>query len=123
MGLHQEDRPGHSYLHMELLGPVVDIHQEQIVQQKVLEEIVPVKPLLVCDDQVLQLAHRNLPHHVYILARPLRNQNIQQLALVHNLQQMMDPYHLAVRRRIREAADQVRGNLKLRGRGRHRCAR
>ena len=71
--LHQEDHPGHCHLYVELLGPVVDIHQKQVVQQEVLEEVVPVEPFLVGDDKVLQLAHRNLPHHVHVLAGTLGN--------------------------------------------------
>ena len=99
---------------MKLLCPVVYIHQKQIIQQQILKEIIPVKPLLIRNDKVLQLTYRNLSYHIDIFAGSSGNQDVQQFSLVHNLQKMMDANHLAVRRRIGKSADQIRRNVKLR---------
>ena len=50
---------------MKLLRPIVNIYQKQIVQNQVLEKVVPVKALLVCNDQVLDLAYRKSVQDLY----------------------------------------------------------
>jgi hypothetical protein len=84
---------------VQLLGAVVDIHQKQIVQQKILDEIVLVEPFLICGQKAGKLESRHLSHHIYIIAGPLCQQNIFQLVLVKYFKKLVAVDHLTVRRR------------------------
>ena len=84
---------------VQLLGPVVDIHQQQIVQQQILHEIILVEPLPVRNDQILQLADRNSPDHVDILPGSLCDQDILRNLFSLHLKEMISLELLAVRGR------------------------
>ena len=88
---------------MKLLRTVENVHEEQIVQKKVLDEIVLVESLLVGRDQRLHLKRSHLRGHVDIIGTSVRNQDILQLLLIHDLKELIAGYHLALCRRIHEA--------------------
>ena len=61
---------------MQLLGPVIDIYQQQIVKEQVLDEIILIKALLVSHQKVLDLKCRQLPNHICVVTASLDKQNI-----------------------------------------------
>ena len=97
--------PAHVGLDMELLRPVVNVHQKEVVQQEILDEIIPVEPLLVGDQEVLELEHRHLADHVDIVPLALYEEDVFQLLLVKNLEKLISLYDLAVRLRIHKRQD------------------
>ena len=76
MGLDNVYHPLHIGVDVQLLGAVVDIHQQQVVQQQVLDEVVLVKTLLVGHQQVLYLERGQLAHHVDIVAGALGQHDV-----------------------------------------------
>ena len=54
-------------VNIQLLGPVIDIHQKQIVEKKIFYKIILVKPFFVGDKQTFNLKHRHLCHHIHAL--------------------------------------------------------
>ena len=95
---------------MELLGPVIDIHQKQVVQQQILYKIISVKPLLVGCNQALKLAYRHLPHHIYVLSRSPDNQHILRDFFIINLKKMIPLHLLAICHGLSELANRVNGD-------------
>ena len=81
---------------MEFLCAVIDIHQEQIIQKKILDEIVPVEPLPVSNDQILKLAHRDPSDHMYIFTGTSCDQDILRFILPHYFKEMIPLKFLAV---------------------------
>ena len=120
ISFHQKNRPRYRRLYMKLLRPVINIYQKQVVKQQILEEIIPVKSLFVCNNKILQLTHCYLAYHIDIFTGPFCDQDIQKFSLVHDLQQVMNTNHLAVCGRIGKPTDQFRRYIKLR---RSRCNR
>ena len=41
---------------MEFSGPVIDIHQKQVIHQQIFDKIILVKPLFICHQEILDLA-------------------------------------------------------------------
>ena len=96
LGFHDQHGAFHISLYMKLLRTAVYVHQEQIVQQQVLDEIVLVEPLLVRHHQILQLKCRHLPHHVSILTRIVGDQNILKLLVIIDFKELATLDLLAV---------------------------
>ena len=71
---------------MKLLGAVVNIDQQKIVQQQILEEITAVKLLLVSDDQILDLTDCDPGNHKCVLRASLCSENELQFFIVHDLE-------------------------------------
>ena len=94
-------------LDMELFGPVVNIHQEQVIQQKVFNKVVLIKPLFIGHQQILDLERRQLSHHVNIVAASLCKEDVFQLVLVKYLKKLIAGNHLTVCRRICKGKDGV----------------
>ena len=67
LGLNQEYHALHIGFNMKLFRTVVNIHQKQVVQQKILDEIILVKPLLICYQKILDLETGNFTHHIDII--------------------------------------------------------
>ena len=104
---------------MKLLCPVIDIYQKQVVQNQILEEIVPVKPFLISNDQILNLADCNLADHICIIIVAARRQDICHLAIVQHLQKVISADHLAICRRCGKARNNFTGNLNILSRCSH----
>ena len=100
LGFNQEYHALYVGFDMKLFRTVVNVHQKQVVQQQVLDEIVLVKPLLVCYQKILNLESCQLSYHIHIVTAALGQQNILQLMLVKYLKKLISRNHLAVRRRI-----------------------
>ena len=84
---------------MQLLGPVIDIHQKEVVQDQVLDEGVAVISVPVSDHQRADLAYRHLSHSMHVLARSLGDQNILRRAFIKHLEEVISAHLLAVRGR------------------------
>ena len=83
---------------MKLLGPVVDVHKQKIVQQQVLDEIVLVIPFFISGNQRLDLKGRQLRSDIHVIRASVRDQNILQLHLIVHLEELESGDHLALRR-------------------------
>ena len=68
LGLNQKHYPPNIGLNMQLLRPVVDVHQQQIIKQQILDKIILVKPLLISHQKILHLKSRQLTYHIHIIA-------------------------------------------------------
>ena len=91
---------------MKLLRPVVNIHQQQIIQQQILEEIIAVIFFLVCDQKILNLADCDPRHHQRIIAFSRRGEHIGRLAVLLNFHQVAVADDLAVYGRRGKTSDQ-----------------
>ena len=85
---------------VKLLSPVINVHKKQVVQKKILYEIVLVEPLLIRHQKGLDLKSSHLSDHVNIIAASLGHQDVFQLAFIKDLEKLVALHHLAVRRRI-----------------------
>ncbi len=94
---------------MKLFRPVVYVHLQQIVQQQVLEEVVPVILLFVGNHQILNFADRDFGNHQRMLAAADRRQNVGDFIVLEYLHQIMIPDDLRVHRRARKARNRLRG--------------
>ena len=83
---------------MQFLGAVVDIHQQQIVQQQILDKVVLIKPLFISHQQVLNLKRRQFSNHIYVVAAALGQQNVLQLMFVKHFKKLIAMDDLAVSR-------------------------
>jgi len=112
--LHNQHGPAHLRLDVKLLGPVVNVHQKQVVQKQVLDKVVLVKALLIGHQKVLDLEDHQLADHIGVVASAVQQQNIFQLVLVENLEKLEALDHLAVRRGINEGQNGARIRIRLR---------
>ena len=76
MGLDNVDHALYIRVNVKLLSPVVNVHQQKVVQKQVLDEVVLVKTLLVGHQQVLYLERGQLAHHVDIVAGALGQHDV-----------------------------------------------
>ena len=98
--LNDHDHPLYIRLDVELLGTAVNIDQEQIIQQQILNKIIFIKPLLVCNKKILDLESRHLPYHINIFTNPCRDQDIFQLLFIIYLKILKSLNLLGIRRRL-----------------------
>ena len=94
---------------MQLLGLTIDIHQQQVIQQQVLDEVITVEPLLVSHDQVLQLTDRHLAYHIGIVAAAFGNQDVCKDSLIIDFEKMAALKVLPFRRRLHKAPGHLLG--------------
>ena len=94
--LKDHDRPANAVRDVKLLGAVMDIHKEKVVEKKVLEEIIAVKFLLISDNEVLQLTDRDFGDHKSILIVALRDEDESKFFIVHHLEIIAAADDLAV---------------------------
>ena len=66
---HINNPPGLS-TDVKFFRPVVNIHKKKIIQQKVLNKVIPIQPLLVGNDQILDLTDPDLSDHIRICVSP-----------------------------------------------------
>ena len=99
-GFHDHDRPLCLRRNMQLFGAAVDIHKKQIIQQKVFDKIILIKPLFISDHQALKLKSRHLAHHIGIFPRTDHHQYIFGNLFVVYLKKLISGKLLAVRRRF-----------------------
>ena len=83
---------------MQLLGTAVNIHQQQIIQQQILDEIVLIKSLLIGHQQILDLKRNHFADHIDILTSTSGYENILQLLLIIDLEILISLDLLGVRR-------------------------
>ena len=95
---HDHDHSGHICLNMQLLGTAVDIHQQQIIQQQILDEIVLIKSLLIGHQQILDLKRNHFADHIDILTGTSGYENILQLLLIIDLEILISLDLLGIRR-------------------------
>ena len=100
--LNDIDHAAHVRIDVQLLRAVVDIHQQQVVQQEILDEIIPVEPLLVGGKQILHLERRKLSDHIDIVTGAFRKKHIFQLGFIEHLKELASVHQLRFRRRFRE---------------------
>ena len=84
---------------MQPLGAAVDVHQQQIVQKEVLDEIVLVQALLVGRHQALDLEGRQLADYIGVLPGPGGHQHILQNLVIEYLKELISLYLLGIRHR------------------------
>ena len=101
------DHPLYTGLNVKFFGPVVDVHQKQVVKKKVLNKVILVKALFVGYKKILDLERCQLPHHIRIIAAAFGQQNIFQLVLIKHLKELISLDHLTVCRRIYKNKDRV----------------
>ena len=92
---------------MKLLRAVVDIDQQQIVQKKILEEIVAVILFLVRHEQILNLADSDFGDHQRIITLAGCRKNVRRLIVFLNLHQITVSDDLAVHRCRRKSRDET----------------
>ena len=67
----------------KLLGTVININQQQVVEQQVLDKIISYRTApYICYQKILDLETGNLSHHVYIIAVSACQKNILKLVLI-----------------------------------------
>ena len=81
---------------MELLGPVVNIYQQQIVQDQILDKVGFVKSFFISHDQILDLRHRNSSDHIGIFIASFCDKDILHSLIVVNLKEVVASHYLAV---------------------------
>ena len=101
-GLHDHNDSGNIRLNMKLLGPAVNIDQQQVVQKKVLDKVILVKPLLIGNQQILNLERRHLSDDINILADTACHKYVFQLILVINFEILVSLNLLGIRRGSRK---------------------
>ena len=101
-GLRDQNRPRHIRLNMQPLGTAVDIHQKQIIQKQVLDEIILIQAFPVSHQKILYLERRNLADGIHILACGAGHKHIRQLLIVKYLKKLIPLYLLGIRRRSRK---------------------
>ena len=94
--LHNEYHAAHLGVDVKLLGTVININQQQVVEQQVLDKIILIEPLLICYQKILDLETGNLSHHVYIIAVSACQKNILKLVLIKYLEKLISVHHLTV---------------------------
>ena len=82
---------------MQFFCTVVNIYQKKIVKQKIFDKVILVKPLLVCDKQVLE--RRELSDHIYIVVPSVCEKDVFKLVFVKNLEKLISLNDLTVGRR------------------------
>ena len=85
---------------MELLRPVMNIYQQQIVQEQVFDKVVFIKSLLVCCEQSLDLKSNYFAQGIGIVCITVQDQYVLQLMIIINLKIKIISDYLAVGRRI-----------------------
>ena len=70
---------------MKLLGTTVNIHQQQIVQQQVLNEVILIKSFFISYQQILDLESNHFADHIDIFTGTAGYENILQLLFVIDL--------------------------------------
>ena len=83
----------------------MDIHRQQIIQQKILEKIPPVQALLICIDQILQLADSHFCNHQSIVTGSGSREDIDRLSVIQDLEQIAHSDDLAVHRHACKTGD------------------
>ena len=96
--LDQEDRPFHVHWNMQLFRTAVDIHQQEVIQQQVFNEVILVKPFLVGYQKRLDLEGCHFPDRIDILSGSPCHKDILQLRLVEYFEKLAALDLLAVRR-------------------------
>ena len=100
LGLDQEYHSLHIRLDVEFLCTVVNINEQEVIKKKVLDEVVFVEALLVCDEEVLDLECCQLSYHIYVITSATCEKDVFELMLVKHLEKLISLYHLAVCRGI-----------------------
>ena len=85
-GFHDHNHPGNICLDMKLLGTTVNIHQQQIVQQQVLNEVILIKSFFISYQQILDLESNHFADHIDIFTGTAGYENILQLLFVIDLE-------------------------------------
>ena len=82
---------------MKLFCAVIHIDQKKIVQEKILYEGIPVKPLLVSLRKILELAYGDFSHDVNVLAGSAADQDILGFVFIKHLEIIVSSDLLTVR--------------------------
>ena len=103
--LKKDNSPADLVGYMQLSGSGSHIHQQQVIQEQILEEIVPVITFLVSCRDMLQLTDCHPGYHKGIVSAAGRSQYKGDGLIIHDLEQEAGPYDLAVYRGFSESAD------------------
>ena len=82
---HDHDHSGHVCLNMQLLGTAVNIHQQQIIQQQILDKVVLIISFFIRNQKALNLECGNLADLIAGFVLPLHLNHILRHAVVINL--------------------------------------
>ena len=85
----------------------MNVHKKKVVQEKILEEIVPVILLTVSDHQILYLADSNSCNHQCVISIPDGGQNICRVFFVTDFQQIMIADNLTVYGGFRKSGNDI----------------
>ena len=94
---YHENNAAHVGVDAQLFRTVIDIHQKEVVKKKILDKVVFVQTLFVCNDEVLNLAYCNFSDHVSVIAAAFGDQNVLYVLVVIYFKIMIFLYNLAVR--------------------------
>ena len=86
------------HLNTQLFGPAVNIYQKQVVQKQVFDKVVLIKPLFICNHQILDLKCCHFTDHIDILSGADSDQHIFCNLFIINLKELVFGNLLAVRR-------------------------
>ena len=111
--LQDEHHPSGIRIDMQLLGAVVDINQQKIVQQQVLDEIILVKPFFISSQQTLQLECRQFAGQQAFFIPAPHDQNILELKFVVYLEKLIIPDCLGVCLRLRKTQEFCLADFKI----------
>ena len=103
--LKEDDGPVDLVGYMQLPGPGSHIYQQQVVQEQILEEIMPVITFFVSCRHMLQLTDCHPGYHKGIVSAAGRGQYKGDSLIIHDLEQEAGPYDLAVYRGFSKCAD------------------
>ena len=99
---------------MEFFCPVIDIHEQEIIEQKILDKIVLIKSFLICYQKVLNLKTGNFTHHIDIVAVSAGKKKIFQLMFIKYFKKLKSVHNLTVRRRLRKRLGWLGISVRLR---------
>ena len=106
--LHQNDGAGNLIIDVQLSCAVVNVHKKEVVQEKILEEIIPVILLTVSDHQILYLADSNSCDHQRVISISDGSQDICSVFFVADFQQIMIADNLTVHGGFRKSGNDIR---------------
>ena len=73
---------------MQLLSPVININQKQIIKQQILYKIILVISFLISNYKALDLESNHPAHHIGIVRITLYHKDIFKLMVVKHLKEM-----------------------------------
>lgn len=90
---------------MQFFCPVINIHQQQIIQQQIFDKVIFIKAFLIGNQQILNLERSHLTDHINVIGLSLNQNNIFQLVFIEHFKKLIALQHLTLCQRFREDQD------------------